>query len=144
MRGCIGLALKIFICCDVKGSAMAKSANATIARALVLLSIIVLIVAVILELLSFGNVHLGFGSAGGFLSGVLHGLAIVAGIILLLIFLAVNYYVIYERIGRKNSRARDMSLVFGIIEIIFALLFLPRISIASGILLLIAWLVLEL
>lgn len=121
---------------------MTKNANVGIARFLSLIAVLFLIIALIFQILSLGNVHVGFGSFSGFFSGVLQGVSIVIIIIITLILLLITYSAIYSRLNRKSSKARDYSLLFGIIEIIVGI-FTSEFMIIAGIFLLIAWIALE-
>lgn len=122
---------------------MAGRSNVPIARALVLIAILIQIIAIIFELLNLASFNVSVGSFNGVLAGVIHEFYTVITIIISLIFLLINYSVIYLRMHRKKSKARDYCLLFGIIEIVIGFLMLPELMTIAGFVLILAWVTLE-
>lgn len=123
---------------------MAKKGNVSVARAFVLLAIIIQVIAVILELLGLVSIHVYLGSLNGVLSGVLQGVYEFVVIVISVIFLLINYSAIYVRLHRKSTKARDYALLFGIIEVVVGIILLPELMTIAGVLLILGWLALEL
>lgn len=123
---------------------MAGKGNVPIARALVLVAILIQVIAVIIELLNLASVRVSIGNLNGVMAGVLHGLYVAVIVVVSIVFILINYSMIYLRMHRKSSKARDYCLLFGIIEILFGILLLPELMTVGGVLLILAWIVLEL
>lgn len=120
---------------------MAKKLNASVARLLIAIAIILQILYIVTSLLSLITVKVHFNSPGEFLYGILSKLAIFIVILISLFFLLIDYRIL-KTTERSLSKARDYSLVFGAVEIVLGLVFLP--TLVSGVFLLLAWLSLEL
>ncbi|MCL5804184.1 MAG: hypothetical protein M1306_02645 [Candidatus Thermoplasmatota archaeon] len=122
---------------------MSRKDRVIVARLFSGLTVLFLLIALVLDIISFFTPVKGaLSSLDAFGSFVLGKLAIFVVAVILLVFLFITYSSIFNRLKRVNSNARDLSLIIGIILLVLGIAILGIFVTGAGILLLLAWLVL--
>jgi hypothetical protein len=122
---------------------MSRKDRVIVARLFSGLALLLLLIALLLDIISFFTPVKGaLSSLDAFGSFVLGKLAIFVIAVIVLVFLFITYSSIFNRLKRVNSNARDMSLIIGIILLILGITILGIFVTGAGVLLLLAWLIL--
>lgn len=122
---------------------MSRKDRVIVARLFSGLTVLFLLIALVLDIISFFTPVKGaLSSLDAFGSFVLGKLALFVVAVILLVFLFITYSSIFNRLKRVNSNARDLSLIIGIILLVLGIAILGIFVTGAGILLLLAWLVL--
>ncbi|MCL5438093.1 MAG: hypothetical protein M1148_02725 [Candidatus Thermoplasmatota archaeon] len=121
---------------------MDKSSKKELTRVFVAISLLLLLVAFILEFISlFFGVSDAFSSAVAFGAFAVTEIIRVIVILFILALLLVTYATVWKRVGWKKYGARDMAIILAVVEIIVGLVLSADFVLLAGVMLLVAWIV---
>ncbi len=124
---------------------MSRSDKVLLTRIFTGIALILLVIALILEIVSFFTPVSGaLSSIDAFGSFLAQKLVIAISAVIIFFLMAATYSMVFTHLNSLKSKPRDYSLIIAIICIIFSLIFLPELVLVAGVLIFLTWLVLVL
>lgn len=127
---------------DFAYTLMARSTKILVDRLLVGISLLLLLIALILGLISlFGIGHYSLSDAAAIGSLVLSELLKLVVLFLIFVLLLATYGLIWKRLRWTKLKPKDAIILLSIVQIVLGLILLGDFVLASGIVLLVVWII---